>query len=492
MRHAAWVINRFSVTAGRGITSFELLSGKPYTGKVCQFGEPVFGFQKSHSKGNPQWRRMVFLGKIDPQDSYLLYNGTIWFWQGLSEGSTLAGKVIWRFTSASTVPHTSTGAALVEEWCRQRAVVHPLHLQPSSWRCGTLQILWWGRWGSQAESSWRATWRLWNSQHGHPRQTEPYAGDGSTASGLTGRCKCDTTSQSHWHFRWSSGRRRWSISRDGKPSVRTSGSFYTFFLRSANDSSCDSTLKLSSSRINWCAGESKDTSNNQSSWWGGDGWWTDSQKGQSGGHKETQAHAIEWATFSNDPFSAVWWWIRISYNGRLQPGPQDDRSWGRWRSLARWSISLFRCSSAVVVRCWYQCEAWGTSTVARRFGRRNRTLSTHQHGCYPAWSWLWWRCREEPSTEHKVCQRLAPQTVWWCSWWGANTQMASTQQAGSTRICILGETATCLLTHQLQALMFWTCFLYFGFNDAVIWMMLQEEFHAVIRWWQLWTSKMLS
>ena len=77
MRHAAWVINRFSVTAGRGITSFELLSGKPYTGKVCQFGEPVFGFQKSHSKGNPQWRRMVFLGKIDPQDSYLLYNGTI-------------------------------------------------------------------------------------------------------------------------------------------------------------------------------------------------------------------------------------------------------------------------------------------------------------------------------------------------------------------------------------------------------------------------------
>ena len=34
MRHAAWVINRFSVTAARGITSFELLNGKLYAGKV--------------------------------------------------------------------------------------------------------------------------------------------------------------------------------------------------------------------------------------------------------------------------------------------------------------------------------------------------------------------------------------------------------------------------------------------------------------------------
>ena len=107
MRHAAWVINRFSVTAGHGTTGFELLSGKPYTGKICHFGEPVFGFQKSRSKGNPRWRRMVFLGKIDPQHTYLLYSGT----------HLIFGKVIWRFTSTSTVPHTSTGAALVEEWC---------------------------------------------------------------------------------------------------------------------------------------------------------------------------------------------------------------------------------------------------------------------------------------------------------------------------------------------------------------------------------------
>ena len=75
MRHAAWIINRFSVTPGRGMTSFEMLANKPYTGKVCQFGEPVFAYQKTKSKGNAKWRRMIWLGKVDPQDSFRLYNG---------------------------------------------------------------------------------------------------------------------------------------------------------------------------------------------------------------------------------------------------------------------------------------------------------------------------------------------------------------------------------------------------------------------------------
>eukprot|EP00435_Cladocopium_sp_Y103_P011449 s72_g3.t1 len=75
MRHADWLINRFGVTPGRGMTSYELLANKPYGGKICQFGEPVFGYQKSAAKGNPRWKRMLFLGKIDPQDSFLLCNG---------------------------------------------------------------------------------------------------------------------------------------------------------------------------------------------------------------------------------------------------------------------------------------------------------------------------------------------------------------------------------------------------------------------------------
>ena len=72
MRHAAWII-RFSVTPGRGMTSFEMLANKPYTGKACQFGEPVFAYQKTKSKGNAKWRRMICLGKVE--NSFLLYNG---------------------------------------------------------------------------------------------------------------------------------------------------------------------------------------------------------------------------------------------------------------------------------------------------------------------------------------------------------------------------------------------------------------------------------
>ena len=75
MCHAAWIINRFSVTPGRGMTSFEMLANKPHTGKVCQFGEPVFAYQKTKSKGNAKWRRMICLGKVDPQDSFLVLSG---------------------------------------------------------------------------------------------------------------------------------------------------------------------------------------------------------------------------------------------------------------------------------------------------------------------------------------------------------------------------------------------------------------------------------
>ena len=39
------------------------------------FGEPVFGFAKVTGKGTARWRRMVFLGKTDPQDTYILFDG---------------------------------------------------------------------------------------------------------------------------------------------------------------------------------------------------------------------------------------------------------------------------------------------------------------------------------------------------------------------------------------------------------------------------------
>ena len=74
MRHAAWTINRYSPY--RGMTSYEVVFGKPYEGLTCEYGEPIFGFIRSKYKGNPKWERMIYLGKVENQDSFLLYNGT--------------------------------------------------------------------------------------------------------------------------------------------------------------------------------------------------------------------------------------------------------------------------------------------------------------------------------------------------------------------------------------------------------------------------------
>ena len=159
-------------------------------------------FSKEPFKRNPRWRRMVFLGKIDPQDSYLLSNGTHLILARSVRRINTCWKGHLAFYSSCLI---SIGAALVEEWCQQRAVVHPLLL------ASILQLEMWNPPNSlmrtlrQAESSWRATWRLWNSQHGHPRQAEPYAGDGATASGWLEDASVIQHPQSNWHFRWSSG-----------------------------------------------------------------------------------------------------------------------------------------------------------------------------------------------------------------------------------------------------------------------------------------------
>ena len=73
-RHACWLLNRYNPS--RGVTAFELVHSKDYRGAVAEFGEPVFGYCRSSAKGSPRWRRVLFLGKIDPQDSYLLFDGS--------------------------------------------------------------------------------------------------------------------------------------------------------------------------------------------------------------------------------------------------------------------------------------------------------------------------------------------------------------------------------------------------------------------------------
>ena len=74
MRHACWVLNRFNTN--QGMSSYELVTGKSYKGATCVFGEPLFGYSKTNNKGSARWSRMLFLGKVDPQDSFILYNGS--------------------------------------------------------------------------------------------------------------------------------------------------------------------------------------------------------------------------------------------------------------------------------------------------------------------------------------------------------------------------------------------------------------------------------
>ena len=73
-RHAAWLMNRYGVIGNS--TPFELVHKVQYGGSIAQFGEPVYGFFKSGAKGTAKWRRCLFLGKVDSQDSFLLYSGS--------------------------------------------------------------------------------------------------------------------------------------------------------------------------------------------------------------------------------------------------------------------------------------------------------------------------------------------------------------------------------------------------------------------------------
>ena len=59
----------------RGATPHELAFGRTYSGELCEFGEPVFAYVVPATKASAKWRRMIFLGKADAQNSYVLFDG---------------------------------------------------------------------------------------------------------------------------------------------------------------------------------------------------------------------------------------------------------------------------------------------------------------------------------------------------------------------------------------------------------------------------------
>lgn len=65
LRHAAWLISRFSVI--RGATAYELAFGRVFTGELCEFGEPVLGMWCQQRRQLQNGRGCCFWGKQRPK-----------------------------------------------------------------------------------------------------------------------------------------------------------------------------------------------------------------------------------------------------------------------------------------------------------------------------------------------------------------------------------------------------------------------------------------
>ena len=70
--HSAWLMNRF-ITYGN-LTPFEVASGRPYQGKLCDFAEPVLAwvYIAPGPKGGSRWEDGIFLGKSLSNDMFII------------------------------------------------------------------------------------------------------------------------------------------------------------------------------------------------------------------------------------------------------------------------------------------------------------------------------------------------------------------------------------------------------------------------------------
>ena len=60
----------------RGATPYELAFGRQYKEDLCEYGEPVYGYvHPGTNKAAARWRRALFLGKADSQNSFVLFDG---------------------------------------------------------------------------------------------------------------------------------------------------------------------------------------------------------------------------------------------------------------------------------------------------------------------------------------------------------------------------------------------------------------------------------
>ena len=65
-KHAAWLHTRYSRTEAH--SPFEIITGRPYLGKIVNFSEVVYARVKSSIKGKAGWIKMMWLGKLGVSD----------------------------------------------------------------------------------------------------------------------------------------------------------------------------------------------------------------------------------------------------------------------------------------------------------------------------------------------------------------------------------------------------------------------------------------
>ena len=72
IRHAAFLLNYFSVQSGSRRTSFEMLTDCRYGGVLAEFGETVFFYKPRAEKAEAKWQKAIWVGKNWVNDGHIV------------------------------------------------------------------------------------------------------------------------------------------------------------------------------------------------------------------------------------------------------------------------------------------------------------------------------------------------------------------------------------------------------------------------------------
>ena len=75
---SAWLLNRFRLHSQLGCTPFQSLFGRPYKGRVANFGQDMYGISQKKAKYKAQWVKGIWVGKdAADQDILIIENDKI-------------------------------------------------------------------------------------------------------------------------------------------------------------------------------------------------------------------------------------------------------------------------------------------------------------------------------------------------------------------------------------------------------------------------------